>query len=70
MTLPNERFNSIEQTRDFLRDLLDPKKTPKVPKAIRERAYWSLRHFPATYQMEDVADKAPDIFERKNVGKL
>jgi hypothetical protein len=29
-----------------------------------------LRHFPATYQMEDVADKAPDIFERKNVGKL
>lgn len=57
MTLPNERVNSIIKTRDFLLRLLDPKKTPRVPKIVRKEAYCCLRHFPADYQMADVAKK-------------
>jgi len=61
MTLPNERFRSILHARNFLRDLLDPKKTPKVPKDIRQRAYWALRHFPAHYELENIRKKCPKI---------
>lgn len=62
MTLPRERTNSIHNTREFLRSLLDPKKTPKVPKAIRKEAYWCLRHFPSDHDMNYAADGAPDRF--------
>jgi len=35
MTIPSERTRSLIYARDFLFGLLDPKKTPKVPRAIR-----------------------------------
>ncbi len=50
MTLPEERVNALKITRDFLRSLLDPKKTPRIPKKIRTEAYWCLRHYP--YDMD------------------
>ena len=54
MTLPYERNNAIENTREFLRSLLDPKKTPKVPKKVRTSAYWCLRHFPSDFDMSQL----------------
>jgi len=63
MTLPDERFRSIKWAQDFLRELLDPKKTPRVPKGIRNRARSVLKHFPSQYEMERVAKKSPDVFE-------
>jgi hypothetical protein len=62
MTLPHERSRAIEQTRNFLRELLDPSKTPKIPKAIRTQAYWCLRHFPWDLDINRVAKACPDIF--------
>jgi hypothetical protein len=62
MTLPNERRMAILKTEDFLKDLLDPSKTPRIPKEIRQRAYSCLRHFPCEYHMEQVKDLAPKIF--------
>lgn len=47
MTIPIERSRAIRQTREFLRALLDPKRTPRVPSKIRQEAYWCLRHFPS-----------------------
>lgn len=64
MTLPDERYRAIKYSRDFLRDLLDPKKTPKVPRAVRQRALACLRHFPHEYEMEDVAKKVPTILSK------
>lgn len=52
MTIPSERYNAIIRARDFLRDLLDPKKTPRVPKTIRKQAYYTLKHFPHEYDMD------------------
>ena len=46
MTVQSEKFRALQMTREFLRELLDPKKTPKVRREIRERAYRCLRHFP------------------------
>ena len=56
MTLPIERTNSIEWAREFLYALLDPKKTPRVPRAIRRRARAVLKHFPHRYDMDRVSE--------------
>ena len=65
MTISVERFNSIKNTRKFLQSLLDPKKTPRVPKKIRTQAYWCLRHYPWTMDMEITAEKLPEIWGKK-----
>ena len=62
MTLPDERYRAVIQTRRFLRSLCDPHETPRVPKDIRQRALWCLRHYPDDWAMTLAADKAPDIF--------
>lgn len=54
MTLPDERIRAIKNTREFLRRLLDPKATPKVPKSIRTEAYWCLRHYPGDLYLNDI----------------
>jgi hypothetical protein len=63
MTLPVERKRSINHARDFLRSLLDPKQTPRVPKEIRLQAYRVLKHYPSEYDVERLAKKCPDILE-------
>ena len=68
MTLPIERKHAVLNTEQFLKDLLDPKKTPRVPKYIREQAYRCLKHYPSSYYMEEVADLAPDIFGERKIG--
>ena len=56
MTLPHERLRAVNYTREFLRDLLDPSVTPRVPKNIRERAAGLLKHYPWEVEMEMVCD--------------
>ena len=62
MTMNYERRNAVNRTRELLFDLLNPKKTPRVPKAIREEAYRCLRHYPGEYDMERAREQAPEIF--------
>lgn len=57
MTLPFERTRAVNKTYDFLCDLLDSKKTPRVPKEIRQRASSCLRHYPGKYDMEIIAER-------------
>ena len=62
MTLPDERYRAVKYAREFLRDLLDPRITPGVPKEIRERACSVLRHYPWDLYMEQTAEKLPKIW--------
>jgi hypothetical protein len=57
MTVPNERTQAVIYTEQFLKDLLDPKKTPRVPRAIRQRAGRLLRHYPGEFYMNIIADR-------------
>lgn len=68
MTLPIERKHAVINTEQFLKDLMDPSKTPRVPKNIREQAYRCLKHYPSTYYMEEAADLAPEIFGGRKTG--
>jgi|Laugrefa1bdmlbdn_1035148.scaffolds.fasta_scaffold16816_3 hypothetical protein len=57
MTVPIERTNAVNWTRQFMYELIDPKKTPRVPKAVRQRALHLLRHYPSEFDMKLIADK-------------
>lgn len=61
MTVPVERTNAVIYTEQFLLELLDPKKTPRIPKAIRERALSLLRHYPGKYYMDMIAEREDNI---------
>lgn len=51
MTLPSEKRNALGMTHGFLRSLLSPEETPRIPKKIREFARDCLRHYPAPYEI-------------------
>ena len=53
MTLPSERINAIRIARQFLYDLLDPKKTPRIPTTVRRRARSVLRHYPGDIYLSE-----------------
>ena len=65
MTLPDERYRAIRQTRQFLLDLRDPSVFPRVPRAVRTEAHRLLRHYPGDYDLERLAEKAPDVIIRE-----
>lgn len=62
MTIPIERTRAVLNTRDFLRDLLDPKKTPRVPKEVRRRAGSLLRHYPLDYDLKITVEEGSSRF--------
>jgi len=65
MTLPDERYRAIMYAKKFCEDLLSSDKTPRVPKAIRQRALSVLRHFPDEYHLSMLAEARPDVIERR-----
>lgn len=65
MTLPDERYRAIKWAEQLCQDLMDPSKTPRVPKHIRRQAYSVLRHFPDEYYLSMLAEARPDILERR-----
>jgi len=62
MTLPDERYRAVVQTEKFLREILA---TPRVPKAIKDRARSCLRHYPSDWDMTRAAEGAPDVFQKQ-----
>ena len=62
MTLPDERYRAVVQTQKFLVEILS---TPRVPKAIKDRARSCLRHYPSDWDMQQVAESAPHVFAEK-----
>jgi hypothetical protein len=46
VSLPSEEAAAVDAARRFLFDLLNPKVTPRVPKAVRERARRVVKHYP------------------------
>ena len=65
MTLPDERYRALKWAESFMQDLLDPSKTPRVPKTVRAQARAVLRHYPGTHYIDEIARRAPDIITPK-----
>ena len=64
MTLPDERYRSVQYTCDFLQRLAGGQYA-RVPKAVREEARALLRHYPNHYDMMKAAQTSPDIFQER-----
>jgi hypothetical protein len=65
MTLPDERYRAVVQTRRFLLDLCNREHTPRVPKLIRDTARSMLRHYPSDWDMNRAAEGAPEVFQER-----
>ena len=65
MTLPDERYRAVVQTRRFLLDLCNREHTPRVPKLIRDTARSMLRHYPSDWDMNRAAQSAPEVFQEQ-----
>ena len=65
MTLPDERYRAVVQTRRFLLDLCNPQHTPRLPKLVRETARSMLRHYPNEWEMRQAAREAPAVFQER-----
>jgi len=65
MTLPDERYRAVVQTRRFLLDLCNHQHTPRVPKLIRDTARSMLRHYPSDWEMQTAARAAPEVFQEQ-----
>ena len=65
MTLPDERYRAIQAAARLMRDLCDPKLTPRVPRDIRVRARGVLRHYPTTYDLQQLEAAAPYVVQQR-----
>ena len=65
MTLPDERYRAIMTAQQLLYDLLDPAETPRVPKAVRERANRVLRHYPTEFDLQQIEQHAPHVVQQR-----
>jgi len=65
MTIPIERTWAIRNVREFLRALMDPQATKRIPKEIRHQAYRLLKHFPTDLDMRHAQRTAPDIWGKE-----
>lgn len=66
MTLPDERFRALKHGKKLLEELCDPRKTPRVPSIVRERARGILRHFPLDYELNILADQCPNLLDKQS----
>ena len=62
MTLPDERYRAVIQTIEFLTEICN---TPRVPKIIKQQANSLLRHYPSAWDMKRAAENCPDIFAER-----
>jgi hypothetical protein len=65
MTLPDERYRSIQITEALLSDLCNSKATPGVPRVIRQRAAQCLRHYPGSYDLQQLESAAPHVVQQR-----
>tara|TARA_R110001592_G_scaffold33324_2_gene115643 strand:+ start:443 stop:634 length:192 start_codon:yes stop_codon:yes gene_type:complete len=59
--LPEEEYHSLKETYKFLCQLIDPRKTPRLPKEIRDRAKKCLKDYPTRRTLQEL-DEGVDFF--------
>jgi len=52
--IPEEEYHSLKETYKFLCHLIDPQKTPRVAKPIRDQARKCLEHYPVRRTLQQL----------------
>jgi len=53
MAFPIEELYSLRNSREFLSNLIDVQKYPRIPKYIRKQATALLKHYPTPQRLEE-----------------
>ena len=61
MSIRIEQYRALKMTKEFLFEMLDSKKTPRVPGDVRRRASRCLRHYPPLFQNGEPMFSKDDI---------
>ena len=64
MTLPDERYRAVKNTREFLMRVALGE-FPRVPKAVRAEASALLRHYPGDYDLKEIENYAPHVLQQR-----
>ena len=51
-----EEYHSLKETYKLLCHLIDPQRTPRVPKPIRDRARHCLKYYPVRRTLKELDD--------------
>lgn len=54
MAVPYEKHRALKKNKEFLEELCDPGKTPRVPSTVRNKARELLRQFPLETDAEQL----------------
>ena len=65
MTLPDERYRALQHTELFLQQLANPKITKRIPREIRREALRCLRHFPTSWDLQQLESAAPHVVQER-----
>jgi hypothetical protein len=63
MTLPDERYRAVKYAGEFLQRLAGGD-YPRVPKAVRGEAASILRHYPGSYDLQQLERAAPHVVQQ------
>jgi hypothetical protein len=63
MTLPDERYRAVIETKKFLESITTTRSG--LSKEMKETARWCLRHYPSEYDLDRVSENSPDVFQRR-----
>lgn len=61
MSTQHEQVRAMRRAYRLLLDLLDPMKTPKVPKAIRDRVRSTVKHYPHPSEIRWLALRVTEV---------
>ena len=64
MTLPDERYRAVKNTMEFL-IRLSAGEYPRVPKGVQEEARSLLRHYPGTFDLDQLERAAPHVLQQR-----
>ena len=54
--IPEEEYHSLKETYKLLSHLIDPQKTPRIPKTLRDRAKHCLKYYPVRRTLKELDD--------------
>ena len=64
MTLPDERYRAVKSAAEFLQRLAGGE-YPRVPRAVREEARSILRHYPSSWDLDQIERAAPHVMQQR-----
>ena len=54
--IEESEYHSLKETYKLLCDILDPRKTPRVPKPVRDKARHCLKYYPVRRTLKELED--------------